>query len=151
MNTNVNRLSNAPQFVQLPVLTDVIAGTMTIDVEMPKTCLIDYVEVVVTDAFSASTTISAGYVGDTPDPVAFLASSPLTSTGVTTSAVAKRMGRCASDNMLRISVSAPAIAANDGKAYIKIWHVFEPNSSYLQDPDVDSGDAYILKPAYLYL
>jgi len=151
MNTNVNRLSNAPQFVQLPVLTDVIAGTMTIDVEMPKTCLIDYVEVVVTNAFPASTTISAGYVGNTPVADAFLASSPLSSAGVTTSAVAKRMGQCADDNMLRISVAATSAAANAGKAYIKIWHVFEPNSSYLQDPDVDSGDAYILKPAYLYL
>ena len=150
MNTNVNRLSNAPQFVQLPVLTDVIAGTMTIDVEMPKTCLIDYVEVVVTDAFPASTTISAGYVGNTPDPVAFLASSALSSQGVTTSAITKRMGQCADDNMLRVSVSATAAATGAGKAYIKVWHVFEPNSSYLQDPD-GSGDAYILKPAYLYL
>lgn len=150
MNTNVNRLSNAPQFVQLPVITDTIAGTMTIDVEMPKFCLIDYVEVVVTEQFSASTTISAGYVGNTPDPVAFLASSPLSSTGVTTSAITKRMGQCADDNMLRVSVTATGANANDGKAYVKIWHVFEPNSSYLQDPD-GSGDEYILKPAYLYL
>jgi len=154
MNTNVNRISNAPQFVLMPKLTDVIGGDLSIDVEMPKHCLIDMLEVIVTSGFPASTTIKAGYVGDTPVLDAFLASNSISSTGVITTSIGKRMGTCASDNMLRITVSATSAAANAGEAYIKIWHIFEPNSAYVDDPDYDNTptDTHsIIKPSYLYL
>ena len=154
MNTNVNRIGNAPQFVLMPKLTDVIGGDLSIDVEMPPYCLIDMVEVIVTSGFPASTTIKAGYLGDTPVLDAFLASNSIASTGVVTSSIGKRMGTCASDNMLRITVSATSAAANAGEAYIKIWHIFEPNSAYVDDPDYDNTptDTHsIIKPSYLYL
>jgi hypothetical protein len=147
MNSNVNRLSNTSQFVQLPQWTRTANGDLTMDIEMPETALIDRVEVVVTSAFPANTTVK---VGNPTTADAYLASAAMTAASNTiTTTAAKRFGALTADRTVRVTVTGAADLAAAGSAYIRIWHVFTPNTGWAVDPE--DATKYILQPSYLYL
>ena len=152
MNTNVNRLGNAPQFVLLPEVTSCIAGTTTIDVEMLKGVYIDYVEALVTVGFPASSSIKAG---STEDDDLFLASTTTNTAGIKTSSgtIANRLKQTAADNIVRLTITGGS-AATTPRMFVKIYYIFAPNSELALDPDhinTSSAEKKIVQPNYLLL
>lgn len=154
MNSNANRISNAPQFVALPKITTTVNGTATYDVELPADAFVEYVEVTCTSAFSTTTAgakIKVGTVGSTPDDDAFLAVKTISgAAGAHSSAPTLRYKYPASDRLVRITVTNDLDTA-DGVVWVKIWFGFEPNhQAEVIDASYDPN-AYQMGPGYLVM